>query len=134
MLQKNISFLPISTLLLTLTICSHASIEPLGVVQDINVDKQLEQEVLENKEELRKFKEDSEHIEEFKPEEGTFLEEEYVEPEPEITYKYDDDSKFYHEDELPKNKGRLGNVVIKVPDYMSKEEAFSQLESEGIGF
>ncbi len=133
MLQKNISLLPMATLLLTLTISSHAFLEPLGVVEDINVDQQLEQEVLQNEEELRAFEEESEHIEEFKPEEGTFLEEEYVEPEPEITYKYDDDSKFYNEDELPKNKGRLGNVVIKVPDSMSKEEAISQVESEGIG-
>ncbi len=48
-----------------------------------------------------------------------FLEEEWVQPKPKISYKYMDDPKFYSEDELPENKLRTGNVIIKVPNNMT---------------
>ncbi|CAA6803404.1 MAG: Unknown protein, partial [uncultured Sulfurovum sp.] len=79
--------------------------------------------------ELQKFNHERNNMTQFQPEKGTFLAEDWVQSEPVITYKYLDDSKFYTEDELPANKARLGNVVVKVPDSMSKEEFLSHLES-----
>ena len=57
-----------------------------------------------------------------------FLEEEWVQPEPIITYKYQDDTKFYGENELPENKFKLGNVIVKIPAGMDKEKFLAQLE------
>jgi len=134
MLKKTIYLLPLSSLILSLSACSHAYNNNFGLVEDITIDKQLEQEKLASQKELEQFNKAALEVEEFKPEEGTFLAEDYVQPEDLITYKYDYDAKFYSEDELPENKGRLGNVVIKVPDSMSKEEAILQVESERISF
>jgi hypothetical protein len=39
--------------------------------------------------------------------------ENYVEPEPVITYKYMQSSKFYREDELPENKLITGNALLR---------------------
>jgi len=44
-----------------------------------------------------------------------FLAEDWVPPEPKITYKYMDDPHFYSENELPENKLRTGNVIVKIP-------------------
>ena len=57
-----------------------------------------------------------------------FLEEEWVQPEPIITYKYQDDTKFYKEDELPENKFKLGKVIVKIPAGMDKSKFLAQLE------
>ncbi len=45
-----------------------------------------------------------------------FLAEEWVKPEPVISYKYSDDPRFYSEEELPDNKLKLGNVIVKIPE------------------
>ena len=89
-------------------------------------------EVIISREETQEYNSKISDTEEFIPEEGTFLEEDWVEPEPVITYKYADDPKFYREDELPENKGRLGNVIIKVPSSMTKEEALAEFGGLGL--
>ena len=127
MLNKNIYILPLGVLLLTLSTASFAN-ENFGVVKDIEADRQIEQEVEENEAELRAFEEASSHLEAFKPEKGTFLEEDYVQPEELIEYKYDGDDKFYRDDELPENKGHLGNIIVKVPASMTKEEAIASFD------
>ncbi len=132
MSKKSIYFLSVCSLLLVLNGCSsilgiHAYNDNFGLVENFEADKQLEKEELISSEELQKYDVEINKETEFKPEEGTFLAEDWVQPEPIFTYRYPNDPKFYREDELPENKGRLGNVVVKVPSSMSKEEFLSQL-------
>ena len=132
MSKKSIYLLPICSLLLTLNGCSsifgeHAYNNDFGLVENTKADKQLEKEELIATQEIQKYNDEVNNMTEFKPEEGTFLEEDWVEPAPIITYHYDGDPKFYREDELPKDKGRLGNITIKVPSSMTKEEVLSEL-------
>ena len=131
MLKKSI--LPLYSLLLILSGCSsisevHAYNNDFGIVENPEVDKQLEQEEIVMQEEIQKYDDELTNVEEFTPEKGTFLAKDWVQPEPIITYKYDGDPKFYREDELPENKGRLGNITIKVPSSMTKEEALAEFE------
>lgn len=58
---------------------------------------------------------DPQYTTELQPDPDAFLAKDWVQPEPKITYKYMDDPKFYTEDELPENKYRKGNVIIKLP-------------------
>lgn len=139
MLKKTISLLPLASLLLVLSGCSsifgtHAYNDNFGLVNNAEVDKQIEKEELSSNQEYQKFEDELTTLTEFEPEEGTFLAEDWVQPEDKITYLYPYDPKFYSEDELPENKARLGNVVVKVPSSMSKEEFLSELESEEIRF
>ena len=132
MLRKSIYFLPLCTLLLMMNGCSsisgvHAYNNDFGIVESPEVDKQLEREELVMNEEFQKYANQMNNEVEFRPEEGTFLAEDWVQPQPKITYKYDGDPNFYSEDELPANKARLGNVIVKVPSSMSKEEVLSKL-------
>jgi len=139
MLKKSISLFPLASFLLVLNGCSsicgtHAYNDNFGLVNNIKIDKQIEKEELVSNEEHQKFGDELITLTEFKPEEGTFLAEDWVKPEDKITYLYPYDPKFYSEEELPENKARLGNVVVKVPSSMSKEEFLSELESEKIRF
>ena len=129
MLQKSI--LPLCSLILVLNGCSsilgvHAYNDDFGLVENIEADKQLEKEELTSNEEFQKYNNEVNSMKEFTPEKGTFLDKDWVQPKPKITYKYDGDPNFYREDELPENKGRLGNVTIKVPSSMTKEEALAK--------
>jgi len=54
-----------------------------------------------------------EYTTELKRDPDAFLAEEWVQPAPKISYKYMDDPNFYSEDELPENKFRTGNVIVK---------------------
>ncbi len=116
MSKKSIYLLPLCSLLLVLNGCSslfgtHAYNDDFGLLENRDADKQLEKEEMTSKEELQKFEDEAKHVTEFKPEKGTFLAENYRQVEPIITYLYPFDPKFYSEDELPENKGRVGNVV-----------------------
>jgi len=132
MLKKTIYLLPFVSLLVTVSACSsgHAYKQEFGLVEDVKVEEQLEKEELMSKQETEKFNQEVHNPEVFIPEKGTFLAEDWVQPETVITYLYPYDPKFYSEDELPENKARLGNVVVKVPASMNKEEFLYQLESE----
>jgi hypothetical protein len=55
-----------------------------------------------------------------------FLAEDWVQPEPKISYKYMDDPKFYAEDELPENKFKTGNTIIKIPKGSDKSILYSR--------
>jgi len=106
---KSIYLLPLCSLLLVLNGCSHTYNNDFGLVENFEADKQLEKEELASKEELKKFNYEVNNTIKFKPEKGTFLANEWVQPAPIITYLYPYDPKFYSEDELPKNRGRIGN-------------------------
>jgi len=109
MSKKSIYLLPLCSLLLVLNGCTHAYNNDFGLVENLEADQQLEKEELMTKEELKKFNEEANKTTEFTPEKGTFLAEDWVQPAPIITYLYPYDSKFYSEDELPENRGRIGN-------------------------
>ena len=127
MSKNSIYLLPLCSFLFVLNGCSHAYNDDFGLVENYEADKQLEKEELSSKEELKKYDDELNSVTEFKPEKGTFLDKDWVQPEPTFTYHYDGDPKFYKEEELPENKGRLGNVIIKVPSSMTKEEVLSEL-------
>ena len=131
MLKKTIYLLPLLSLLVTVSACSsgHAYNQKFGLVEDVKVEEQLEKEELISHQETEKFNQEVHNLEVFIPEKGTFLAEDWVQPETVITYLYPYDPKFYSEDELPENKARLGNVVVKVPSSMSKEEVLFELEN-----
>lgn len=105
-----------------------------GLVEEAEVQEQLEQEENLMQDETQYTSYSSFSEEPFVPEEGTFLAEDWVEPETTYSYKYLDDPKFYSEEELPENKMRKGKTIIKIPSSMSKEEAFSNLESSDIDY
>ena len=132
MLKKTVYLVSLSSLLLLVNGCSsiwgvHTYNEEFGLLENEEANQQLEQEELANQEEIQKYYNELNNGVEFQPEEGTFLAEDWVQPQPKITYKYDGDPNFYSEDELPANKARLGNVIVKVPSSMSKEEVLSEL-------
>ena len=133
MLKKPIYLLPLLSLLVTVSACSsgHAYNQEFGLVHDAKVEEQLEKEELIGNQETEKFNQEVYNPEVFIPEKGTFLAEDWVQSETVITYLYPYDPKFYTEDELPANKGRLGDVVVEVPSSMNKEEVLLKLESEG---
>ena len=134
MLKKSIYLLPLFSLILVINGCSstcgtHAYNNNFGLLANAEADRQLEREELTSKEELQKFNDEVNNMREFTPEEGTFLDGDWIKPNPIFSYLYPGDPKFYREDELPKNKGRLGNVIVKVPNSMTKEQFLLQLES-----
>ena len=134
MSKKSIYLLPLCSLILLINGCSstfgtHDYNNNFGLAENFEADQQLRNEEIATNIELEKFNHEMNNLTKFQPEKGTFLAEDWVQSEPVITYKYLDDSKFYTEDELPENKARLGDVVIKVPSFMNKEEVLSQLES-----
>ena len=83
-----------------------------GIVEDLEADARIEAEILaqNNPTEIEiPFSDDPTITTEliFDPE--AFTAENYVQAPPVITYKYMDDPNFYEENELPKNKFRLGS-------------------------
>jgi len=62
---------------------------------------------------------------ELKRDPDAFLAEDWVPPEPKISYKYMDDPHFYSEDELPENKFRTGNVIVKTPKDIDNSTLYS---------
>ncbi|CAA6809337.1 MAG: Unknown protein [uncultured Sulfurovum sp.] len=134
MFKKSIYLLPLCSLILLINGCSstfgtHDYNNNFGLAENFEADQQLKNEEIATNMELEKFNHEMNNFTKFQPEKGTFLAEDWVQPEPVITYLYPYDEKFYTEDELPKNKARLGDVVVKVPSSMNKEEFLQQLES-----
>ena len=132
MSKKSIYLLPLCSLLLVLNGCSsisgvHAYNDDFGLVANSEADMQLEKEEFITNEESQKYNDELNNKREYMPEKGTFFAEDWEQPAPVITYHYDGDPKFYRENELPENKARLGNVIVKVPSSMTKEEAFAEL-------
>ena len=100
-----------------------------GVLPDKRVDKIIASEIAseDNPVEIDSSSINPQYsTEETKPESGTFLAEDWVQPEPKISYKYMDDSKFYTEDELPENKFRTGNVIAKAPESTENSILYSR--------
>ena len=133
MLKKSIYLLALSSLFLALNGCSstsevHAYNNDFGILENSEANNQLAKEEFTTDEELQKYNDEVNSVKEFTPEKGTFLAKDWKPHKPVITYHYRGDPNFYRADELPEDKGRLGNVIIKVPSSMSKEEAFSELE------
>ena len=134
MLKKYQTLLGITSLLL-LSACSskstsHVYNDNFGVASNFEAETQLRVE----KEFLTNVEQESMELEDDPREDGAFFAEDWVKPKDKITYKYLGDSRMYTEDELPENKGRLGNVVIKVPSNMEKEEFLTQLNDGHIPY
>ena len=82
-----------------------------GIVEDLEADALLEAEILaeNNPTEIEiPFSDDPTITTELIVDPEAFTAENYVQTPPVITYKYMDDPNFYEENELPKNKFRLG--------------------------
>ena len=107
-IKKNRDTLLISISLLLISACSsqqevisvsetHLYNNNYGVVQDPYSDAMLDAERI-----AMQSQEVEDNSEEFSPEEGTFLAEDYVQPPEVITYKYKFDPKFYSKAEWRK--------------------------------
>ncbi len=102
-----------------------------GLVEDPHVDTILVQEEIASVQPAETITiplENPTYTTELKDDPEAFVAEEWVEPEPVITYKYDDDPRFYREDELPENKFKLGNVIVKVPEGADKNTLLQGIE------
>jgi len=101
-----------------------------GVLENREVDAIIEEEVRNQNQsaEVDYSSVDGQYTTQIERSPDEFLEEEWVQPEPIITYKYQDDTKFYREDELPENKFKLGKVIVKIPAGMDKSKFLAQLE------
>ncbi|HHC11258.1 MAG TPA: hypothetical protein ENK79_01330 [Campylobacterales bacterium] len=77
-----------------------------GVLPDNRADKIIASEIASENEpsEIDYSSIDPRYSTELKPDPEAFLAEDWVQPEPKISYKYMDDPRFYNEDELPENK------------------------------
>jgi hypothetical protein len=97
---------------------THTYNKEYGLIQDPKTDAIIHQEIISQNQptEIIVQLDDPNYTTELERDPEAFLAEEWVEPEPQITYKYDDDPRFYKENELPENKLRLGNVIVKVPE------------------
>jgi len=98
-----------------------------GVVPDNKVDEIIASEIESQNEptQIDYSSLDPRYSTELKRDPDAFLAEEWVQPEPKITYKYMDDPHFYSEDELPENKLRTGNVIVKIPNGTDKSVLYS---------
>ncbi|MCK4441209.1 MAG: hypothetical protein KAU90_04335, partial [Sulfurovaceae bacterium] len=100
-----------------------------GVLPDNRADRIIASETLS---EDKPAEIDSSSIEteystdDIKSDSDTFLAEDWVPPKPKISYKYMDDPKFYSEDELPKNKFRTANTIIRTPKDTDKSVLYSR--------
>jgi len=101
----------------TTTNDTHLYNSEYGLVSDPQTDAIIHQEILAQNSPTEVVYEldDPNYTTELKRDPDAFLAEEWVQPAPKITYKYDDDPKFYTEEELPENKLKLGDVVVKIP-------------------
>jgi hypothetical protein len=124
---KLYTILPITVISIILTACSqkeniavsdiHAYNENYGVLDDKKVDEIIakEIEIANSPIETDYSSCDPKYETEPKEDPDAFLAKDWVQPKPKVYYKYMDDPKFYSEDELPENKLRTGNTIIKVP-------------------
>ena len=98
-----------------------------GVVSDSRADEIIASEIQSQNEptEIDYSSLDPRYSTELKRDPDAFLAEEWVQPEPKISYKYMDDPHFYSEDELPENKLRTGNVIVKIPNGTDKSVLYS---------
>jgi len=98
-----------------------------GVVPDSRVDEIIASEIQSQNEptQIDYSSLDPRYSTELKRDPDAFLAEEWVQPEPKISYKYMDDPHFYSEDELPENKLRTGNVIVKIPNGTDKSVLYS---------
>jgi len=101
-----------------------------GVIKNREVDAIIEEEVRNQNQsaEVDYSSVNSQYTTKIERSPDEFLAEDWVQPEPVITYKYKDDTKFYGENELPKDKFKLGNVIVKIPAGMDKDKFLAQLE------
>ena len=101
-----------------------------GVLENREVDAIIQEEVQNQNQsaEVDYSSVDGQYTTQIERSPDEFLEEEWIQPEPIITYKYQDDTKFYREDELPENKFKLGKVIVKIPAGMDKSKFLAQLE------
>ena len=92
-----------------------------GLVPDPEADMIIAQEIASEDEptEIDYSSIDPRYTTKLEKDPDAFLASEWVEPEPKVYYKYMDDPKFYAEDELPENKLRTGNVIVKLPSNMT---------------
>jgi len=98
-----------------------------GVVSDSRADEIIASEIESQNEptQIDYSSLDPKYSTELKRDPDAFLAEDWVPPEPKITYKYMDDPHFYTEDELPENKFRTGNVIVKIPEGTDKSVLYS---------
>jgi len=98
-----------------------------GVVSDSRVDEIIASEIESQNEptQIDYSSLDPKYSTELKRDPDAFLAEDWVQPEPKISYKYMDDPHFYSEDELPENKFRTGNVIVKIPEGTDKSVLYS---------
>jgi len=84
-----------------------------GVVPDSKADEIIASEIASEDEpvETDYSSLDPRYTTELEKDPDAFVGEDWVPPKPKITYKYMDDPHFYTEDELPKNKLRVGNII-----------------------
>ncbi|SFV55680.1 hypothetical protein MNB_SV-12-575 [hydrothermal vent metagenome] len=94
---------------------SHLYNGDFGVVADPQLDATIEQEFLTQNRpaEIDYSKLDPTLSTELIPDPDAVTLENYVEPEPIITYKYMQSPIFYTEDELPENKLITGNAIMR---------------------
>ena len=99
-----------------------------GVVPDSRADEIIASEINSENEpiEIDYSSLDPRYTTELKRDPDAFLAEEWVQPAPKISYKYMDDPNFYSEDELPENKFRTGNVIVKIPEGTDKSVLYSR--------
>ena len=86
-----------------------------GVVDNPEIDAQIEHEFLTQNRptEIDYLALDPRYDTELAPDPEAVTLENYVAPEPVITYKYMHSSKFYTEEELPENKLITGNALLR---------------------
>jgi len=98
------------------------------VVSDSQADKLIAQEIEAQNEptQVDCSNCDPKYTTELKHDPDAFLAKDWVQPKPKISYKYMDDPNFYTEDELPKNKFKTGNTIIKLPKNSDKSLLYSQ--------
>jgi len=130
-------FLLLSSFILLISGCStknsvaelqaHLYNNDYGVVPDSRVDEIIASEISSENEptQIDYSSLDPKYSTEIKRDPEAFVAEDWVPPEPKITYKYMDDPHFYSEDELPENKFRTGNAIVKIPENTDKSVLYS---------
>jgi len=130
-------FLLLSSFILLINGCStknsvavseaHLYNNDYGVVPDNKVDEIIASEIESENEpvQIDYSSIDPRYTTKLEKDPDAFVAEDWVPPEPKITYKYMDDPHFYSENELPENKFRTGNVIVKTPENTDKSVLYS---------
>ncbi len=110
----------------TLSSDTHLYNDQYGMIHNPAVDVIIEKEIqsVYQPTEIEYQIDDPTYTTELRRDPDAFLAEEWVKPEPVISYKYSDDPRFYSEEELPDNKLKLGNVIVKIPEGADKSMLF----------